>query len=435
MSVNKYTIPLGPTTISSPSSNTDGYTLRLNNDGPNPTLYIDARSDDGYTVEFSQDGYVAAPSGALIFSSRDGLLFNTDLLFDPDNTKDIGQSGAYRPRNVYVGTDVIIGNTITISTDTITSSTALKTKAPGNNTVGGPEGYSFLFEVTGEKTLLHPHDQSLLTVRNFNVNVLRVDGYGSVHLGDITDSYGLDASRIVFNSNRYNSTSVPDDNDDAGLFIERGLTASPAKLFWSESNDRWESDSGDNLDRHISSFDTSVSETDLLVCQDGYSLRVNQQDTWQRALIHRIQILTDCTDYDFSIWQNAAFDSKIFESLDLNGDLDTRTSLYYKDIDGYNELHYKIVNNEDQARSFDVSVEAEVFYDGISRGDFVETFDNGDFCSPLGPILFSETSFSDSLFDITAGSTLLTESFDAYGIFDAYAGPILSSDDMDSLGF
>lgn len=49
------------------------------------------------------------------------------LLTGPaDNTYDIGATGATRPRRVYVGTEVVVGNTITVSTDSIIGSGSLE---------------------------------------------------------------------------------------------------------------------------------------------------------------------------------------------------------------------------------------------------------------------------------------------------------------------
>ena len=47
------------------------------------------------------------------------------FLTETDNSYDIGASGATRPRRVYVGTEVVVGSTVTISTDSIDASGAL----------------------------------------------------------------------------------------------------------------------------------------------------------------------------------------------------------------------------------------------------------------------------------------------------------------------
>jgi hypothetical protein len=64
----------------------------------------------------------------------DGTNANTDgtsghLLTGADNTYDIGASGATRPRTAYIGTSVVVGDTITITTNSVDASGAL--------TVGG----------------------------------------------------------------------------------------------------------------------------------------------------------------------------------------------------------------------------------------------------------------------------------------------------------
>jgi len=52
-----------------------------------------------------------------------------------DNTYDVGASGATRPRRVYVGTEVVIGDTITIDTDSIQASGDLAIDADGTGGV------------------------------------------------------------------------------------------------------------------------------------------------------------------------------------------------------------------------------------------------------------------------------------------------------------
>ena len=58
--------------------------------------------------------------------------FDNEVIFGTDNTNDIGASGATRPRTGYFGTSVIIGDTITIDTDSVDASAAL-TLTTGSN--------------------------------------------------------------------------------------------------------------------------------------------------------------------------------------------------------------------------------------------------------------------------------------------------------------
>lgn len=64
------------------------------------------------------------------------------LLAWTDNTYDIGATGATRPRRVYVGTEVVVGNTVTIGTASIAGSGALALDAAGgqNLWIGGVNG-------------------------------------------------------------------------------------------------------------------------------------------------------------------------------------------------------------------------------------------------------------------------------------------------------
>jgi hypothetical protein len=63
----------------------------------------------GWTTPFSQ-----ANADALYLPLTGGTLTG-NLLFGADNTRDIGTSGATRPRNVYVGTSVVVGGGTTLT--------------------------------------------------------------------------------------------------------------------------------------------------------------------------------------------------------------------------------------------------------------------------------------------------------------------------------
>jgi hypothetical protein len=391
-------------------STLDGYGLLISNSSDRPSIYINQ---------------IAGPS----------------VTFANDNLNDVGRPGANRPRSVYVGTQVVVGNTIVVNSSEISGTTGLTATAqtgnillrsPGSNVTGSPV---INILATGTRIVVNPYDKALVQLDNFDRTVLRVDGYGSLHLGDSSDAYGLDASRIVFNANKYHSTTLPSSNDDAGLFVERGYLTSPAKLLWDEGNRRWELDNGDTLRRNILSFPKVVINEDLTVCQSsGDPLKVNQPYAWQRALINRIAINTTCTDYDFEIYESGLFSDPVFALTHADGYVNSRTTLYYEDLDGYDFLHYKITNNTDVAAFFDIFCRAEVFFEGYTTTNLIETFDNGDFCAPVFGAAFSE-NFEGTEFDAPTGTLIFSESFDSYGIFDAYAGPILDSEDMNSLGF
>jgi hypothetical protein len=438
MSNIKYIIPLGPALISNPSSNTDGYGLQIVQRANYPALYIDSATASGAKVEFSEDGYVVAPRGNLVLQG-DNILHDGPISFNPDNIHDIGQSDANRPRNVYIGSQVVVGNTITINTNTIAGSGSLLFQAPGDNTIGGPEGYSFMFDVTGQRTLLTPLDQSVFTIRNLNRNILRVDGYGSIHLGDTSDGYGLDASRLVFNPNRYGSASAPSDGDDAGFFVERGSTVRPAKLFWDEEDDIWKADVGDGVERDIVPIPLTLTDSYQTVCQDGGESEITIINAFGRGIVHRVIVDTSCPLYDFAIYDEDSFSDPLFEQTGLSGVFTYKLPIFYEEQDGYSEFHYKITNNDTVAHTFDSYIRIESFFTGRDQGFILENFDDDDiFCGPISAFLLDEDfdSYGGGIFDPEAYTLgLLDESFDAYGVFDGYAGAILASNDMNSLGF
>lgn len=101
-------------------------------------------ADAGLTVTATAAALNLAATGANLIqfttngASRWNVASTGHLLANIDNTLDIGATGATRPRRVYVGTEVVVGNTITIGSSTIASSTSLNiTSAAGT---GGGAG-------------------------------------------------------------------------------------------------------------------------------------------------------------------------------------------------------------------------------------------------------------------------------------------------------
>lgn len=81
---------------------------------------------------------------------------NTTLLFDPDNTYDIGAAGATRPRDLHLGRNALIGGTLGVTGNfAINTNKFTVTASSGNTVVAGTLG------VTGATTLT-----GLLTVNN-----------------------------------------------------------------------------------------------------------------------------------------------------------------------------------------------------------------------------------------------------------------------------
>jgi len=66
-------------------------------------------------------------------SDGDVFIDSSHLLFSTDNVKDIGASGATRPRTGYFGTSVIVGSSTTLTTDTLSGSGAVTLQAATAN--------------------------------------------------------------------------------------------------------------------------------------------------------------------------------------------------------------------------------------------------------------------------------------------------------------
>ena len=100
-------------------------------------------TEDGgaLTLEAGRGLGTGADAGILLRTGnmdRWELDLNGNLLASTDNGYNIGAVGASRPLRVYVGTEVVVGNTVTISTDTITASGALNLSVDGAITATAP---------------------------------------------------------------------------------------------------------------------------------------------------------------------------------------------------------------------------------------------------------------------------------------------------------
>lgn len=127
-------------TIASPALATDGD--KLGAIGAQQYVSAGPLFATSASVEFYCDGTPSAtsapgrisfrttPTGAVGTTERWRITSAGHLLTGAaDNTYDIGATGATRPRRVYVGTEVIVGSTVTIGTATITGSGALSLTA------------------------------------------------------------------------------------------------------------------------------------------------------------------------------------------------------------------------------------------------------------------------------------------------------------------
>lgn len=61
----------------------------------------------------------ADKSGPFVTLAEAGIVFGAHLLFSADNTKDIGASGATRPRDLYLGRNAVIGGTLSAGATTM----------------------------------------------------------------------------------------------------------------------------------------------------------------------------------------------------------------------------------------------------------------------------------------------------------------------------
>ena len=75
--------------------------------------------------------FATSANGASAVSYHWKIANDGHFLAVTDNTLDIGATGATRPRRVYVGTEVVVGNTITISGSVISASAAMSLNSVG----------------------------------------------------------------------------------------------------------------------------------------------------------------------------------------------------------------------------------------------------------------------------------------------------------------
>jgi hypothetical protein len=84
------------------------------------TLYIAGAPSAGTNITITNPYSLYVAAGASYFGGAvtygAGLTLGGNLLFSPDNTYDIGASGATRPRSGYFGTNLTVGNNIIVGT-------------------------------------------------------------------------------------------------------------------------------------------------------------------------------------------------------------------------------------------------------------------------------------------------------------------------------
>ena len=92
-----------------------------------------------YTTDIElQTKSSATLSTVLLLRGADlNTVLSGDLIFASDNAEDIGASGATRPRTGYFGTSVVVGNTITIGSDTVSGTNLTLNGTTGFMNLGG----------------------------------------------------------------------------------------------------------------------------------------------------------------------------------------------------------------------------------------------------------------------------------------------------------
>jgi len=140
-----------------------------------------------------------------------------------DNAVDIGATGATRPRRVYVGTEVVVGNTVTLGTATISGSVDLDVTATGVVTVkGNPLPHLLNTAVgvdltTGAKTVIYtvPTGKKLVVT---GVLVRVTTGIGTVSDADLGVGTNVNADNIIPSTTLTGMATT----DDAELLIPTG---------------------------------------------------------------------------------------------------------------------------------------------------------------------------------------------------------------------
>ena len=93
---------------------------------------------EGFIVTDADDGFLVLGDGA---NSIDVHIDDAYLLWTTDGGGNVGAPGANRPDHVYAKTDVVIGDSVTITTNAVTSSVALTIATGANNHINlSPNG-------------------------------------------------------------------------------------------------------------------------------------------------------------------------------------------------------------------------------------------------------------------------------------------------------
>lgn len=150
---------------------------------------------EGAKIECAVDGTpgVGDMPGRLVFyTTPDGSGTSVErwritnaghLLGGADNTYDIGATGATRPRTVYVGTSVVVGSTITVSTNAISGSGNISLNAAASSFVGIGNTSNQAIQIGGSDSATHDATPGVIFIQPS-------DGVGS---GSYVAVYGSDA--------------------------------------------------------------------------------------------------------------------------------------------------------------------------------------------------------------------------------------------------
>lgn len=159
--------------------------------------------------------------------NRTGGTMTGNLIFSPDNTLDIGASGASRPRDLWVGRNLAVGGTLTITGATTFAALSATTGAISSNvTVGGTLG------VTGAATL-----SSTLAVNSTASNALDVAGGIQAGTGNV-NIIGTDGRIPAISSTYFASldgsaiTNISEANITDGTILARVAAAESVSGSW-----------------------------------------------------------------------------------------------------------------------------------------------------------------------------------------------------------
>jgi hypothetical protein len=169
---------------------------------------------------------VAAQSSLASYLPLAGGTMTGNLLFSTDNTRDIGASGATRPRNGYFGT-LVATPSLQVGSTAVPANTLAYVRGTGSSTatwkgriIAGGDSVAFLMGEFNSRAWLGGHNAALNAWAPLYLNP---DGTSDLHLGDSANN-GNNAATIVRISNSggrvtFNSSAVI---DGSGVYFGKG---------------------------------------------------------------------------------------------------------------------------------------------------------------------------------------------------------------------